>query len=118
MPDHAYRLNMTDTASTTAPIQVPLGAAKLSIDINDGSSFTWGTATIDLQFSLSIEQDDTGQDLTNWQNVSPAVQFVTGTRSRRAVSVTGMGWVRLKVTTAVSTADIAAVVTMQRNWNA
>ena len=115
--NHAYRLNMTDTNSTTAPIRVPPGAAKLSIDINDGSSFTWGAATIDLQFSLSIEQDDTGTDLTNWQNVSPAVQFVTGTRSRRAVSVTGMGWVRLKVTTAVTTGDIAAVITMQRNWN-
>jgi len=118
MPDHAYRLNMTDTASTTAPIQVPPGAAKLSIDINDGSSFTWGTATIDLQFSLSIDQDETGQDLTNWQNTSPRVTFVTGTRSRRAVSVTGYGWVRLKVSTAASAADIAAVVTMQRNWNA
>ena len=116
--NHADRLNMTDTASTTAPIQVPAGAAKLSIDINDGSSFTWGVAAVDLQFSLSIDQDDIGTDLTNWQNVSPAVQFVTGTRSRRAVSVTGMGWVRFKVTTAASGADISAVVTMQRNWNA
>ena len=118
MPDHAYRLNMTDTASTTAPIQVPPGAAKLSIDINDGSSFTWGSATIDLQFSLSIDQDDVGTDLTNWANVSPAVQFTSTVKARRAVSVTGYGWVRLKVSTAASAADIAAVVTMQRNWNA
>ncbi len=118
MPDHSYRLNMTDTASVTAPIEVPPGAAKLSIDINEGSN-TWTSGVADLQFSLSIELDDRGTDLTNWQNVSPAVQFTSTTKFKRAVSVTGYGNVRLKVSTADSSSNnINAVVTIVRNWNA
>ena len=116
--DHSYRINLTDTNSSTPPIRVPRGAAKLSIDINDASGFTWGLAVVDLQFSLSIDEDEIGTDLTNWQNVVPAVQFVTGTRFQRAISVTGYGWVRLRVTTAASAADINALVTIVRNWNA
>ena len=109
----SYRINLTDTNSVTAPIQVPAGAAKISVDING----TWGTAVVDLQFSLSQEMDDT-TDLTNWQAFSPAIQWSTTTQARRAVGVTGTGWVRLKCTTADSTASIAAVVTVVSNWNA
>ena len=118
MPDHSHRLNLTDTNSSTPPIQVPPGAAKLSIAIADASGFTWGLAVVDLQFSLSIELDEVGTDLTNFVNVSPAVQFVTGTRFQRAISVTGYGNVRLKVTTVGSAADRNALVTIVKNWNA
>ena len=118
MKHNAYRLNLTDTNSTTAPIEVPVGAAKVSIDINDGSSFTWGNAVADLQYSLSVLLDEDGTDLTNWQAFSPVIQFTSTTKARRAIGVTGTGWIRLKCTTAVSTADIGAVVTVRTNWDA
>ncbi len=112
----SHRLNLTDPNSTTPPLAIPPGAAKLSIDINDGSG-TWGSAVVDMQFSLSTEVVD-GTDLTNWQNFPTAVQFTSSVKARRAVSVTGYGWVRLRVTTPDAGADINAVVTVVRNWNA
>ncbi len=112
----SHRLNLTDPNSTTPPLAIPPGAAKLSVDINDSSSYTWGSAVVDMQFSLSIERDEDGVDLTNWQNFPVAVQYTTSVKARRAVSVTGYGWVRLRVTTPDSGADINAVVTVVRNW--
>ena len=114
----SHRLNLTDANSTTPPLAIPPGAAKLSIDINDGSSYTWGSAVVEMQFSLSIELDEDGTDLTNWQAFNTAVTFTSSVKARRAVSVTGYGWVRLKVSTSASAADIGAVVTIVRNWNA
>lgn len=115
---HSHRINLTDPSSTTPPLSIPPGAAKLSIDINDGSSYTWGSAVVDMQFSLSMELDEDGTDLTNWQDFPTAVQFTSSVKARRAISVTGYGWVRLKVSTSASAADIGAVVTIVRNWNA
>ncbi len=114
----SHRLNLADPNSTTPPMAIPPGAAKLSVDINDSSSYTWGSAVVDMQFSLSIEHDPDGTDLTNWQNFPVAVQYTTSVKARRAVSVTGCGFVRLRCTTPDAGADINAVVTIQENWRA
>ena len=117
---HTDRISLVTPNNATAPIAVPDGvAAKITVDINDDAdTYTWGVAVVDLQYSASLEQDRDGTDLTNWQNFSPTVQFVTGTRYRRSVGVTGAGNVRLFVTTADSGADDDAVVTIRTSWNA
>ncbi len=111
------RINLTNTLEATQPMQVPRGAAKVTIDINAGSSFTWGSAVVDLQYTVELGQDKDGTDVTNWQDMSPTVQFVTGTKARRNVGVTGAGWIRLKVSTADGGADPDAVVTIGKSWN-
>jgi len=112
------RLNLTNATDCTTPIPVPAGAAKLTIDINDASTFTWGSAVVDLQYTVALGQDpDTSEDVTNWQNMDPTVQLTSSTKARRNVGVTGAGWVRLYVSTPDGGADPNAIVTWRTSWN-
>ena len=116
---HSHRLSLVTPTSTTPPIVVPDGvAAKLTIDINDSSSTTWGVAIVNLQFSTVIGHDDDGTLLDNWQNFNPVVQFTSTTKARRSIGVTGAGNVRLNVSTADEDADKEAMVTIRTSWNA
>ena len=112
------RINLTNTLEATQPIRVPAGAAKVTIDINAGSSFTWGSAVVDLQYSVEQGQEpDTNTDVTNYVNMNPVVQWTSSVTSRRNVGVTGAGWIRLKVSTADGGADPAAIVTIRSSWS-
>ena len=117
--NHAHPLSLVTPTSTTPPIVVPDGiAAKLTIDINDSSATTWGSAVVDLQFSAVVGHDSDGTLLDNWQNFNPVVQFTSTTKARRSIGVTGSGNVRLHVSTAASAADKQAMVTIRTSWNA
>ena len=115
----SHRLSLVTPTSTTPPIVVPDGiAAKLTIDINDSSATTWGSAVVDLQYSTVIGHDSDGTPLDNGQNFNPVVQFTSSRKARRSIGVTGAGNVRLHVSTAASAADKQAMVTIRTSWNA
>ena len=120
MPDAlilSQRINLANVGSTTPAIAVPLGAAKVSIDINDDTdTYSWGNAVVDLQFTVAYEYDDQGTDITNWQNFSPVVQFDSSTKVHLNIRVSTRSAIRLKVTTSDSGADINAIVSVRTNW--
>lgn len=113
----SFRLGLTSTRSVSDWLPVPAGATKLSVTITDNAThpptttYTWGAAVVDLQYTVMTGSDALGQLLDSPQAFSPAVQFTTSIKSKRNIGVSAAGNVRLKVSTAISTADPNALVT-------
>ena len=107
----SLRVNLQTTSFATPWIAVPPGATKLSASVNDASGFTWGNAVLALQWSVEVGRDENGILLDDPQAFDPAVTFVTATRSRRAIGISGTDWVRFKTTTPGSTSDPSAILT-------
>ena len=109
MPD--VRINLKSTSGATLAIPVPPGATKLSASIKHSASLTWGNAVVALEWSAEIGLNAEGTNLEDWQAFSPAVTLITGTRSKRAIGITGASWVRFHVTTVGTAADPNAMLT-------
>lgn len=105
------RVNLQSLPFASNPIEVPIGATKLSVSINDGASFTWGNAVLRLEWSVEVGFDELGAEVDDWQAFDPTVTFTTGTRARRAIGITGTSWIRFRTTTPGATADPAAILT-------
>jgi hypothetical protein len=106
----SYRINLATTLGCTDWITVPPDVTKAAISIALGSSFSWGSAVVDLQHTFSRGMDKDGNQLENAQNFSPAIQFDTDTTYRRNVSIGGTHHIRLKTTTAAGASDPNAQV--------
>lgn len=111
------RLSLVSTLSVSDWLPVPAGATKCSVTITDNatsppsSTYTWGAAVVDLQYSVMVGRAEDGQMLDSPQAFSPAVQFTNSAKSKRNIGVSAAGNVRLKVSTGASTADPNALVT-------
>ncbi len=75
------------------------GKFLLSADIQPLSAFTWSTAIIGLEWSI------TKDDFTNAVTFIPAVTFTSSIKSRANINISGLPYVRFVVTTAEGAND-------------
>ena len=68
------------------------------------SAKTWASAVVELQFSYTLGKG------VNWVARLPAVTVTTTTNFARNIAVVGLGFVRLRTTTAEALNDPAALV--------
>lgn len=95
-------LNAVD--AVTEPILVG-DHTKAFIDLNPNTGSYSGTAwTVDLEHSLTLTKDADGKSLANFVAFETAAQLTNSARTKR-FSVTGSGWIRLRLSTAISLGD-------------
>jgi hypothetical protein len=106
-----FRANLASDQWASPPITTG-GALRITVQVNDDAdTYTWGNAVLELQYSALLGTNEDGTLLEQWASFSPAVTFTTGNRSKRNISISGAGFVRLRTSTADGGADPAAIVT-------
>jgi hypothetical protein len=106
-------LNMTTTDGYTEPFHIGR-TNKLATDAILASGKSWGSAVVDLEWSLHRGFDEEGRSLEQWNAFSPAVQMSSSATSLRRVPVGGLSYIRLKTSTAdPANADAGAIAVFQ-----
>ena len=104
------RINLTTTDAVGDPVPVGTNTVAVVQIVGPGTS-NWSSGVASLQYSLEIGQDLNGISLESWTAFSPTVTFTSTTAAQSNIAVTGLGYLRLKCTTAQSAAlDNANVI--------
>lgn len=111
-------INLRDPRGKTGWMPIPPQITSITVDVvNDDDSHTWGSAIVELKWSVATHVDDRdGESLENAvrfklsDGTDAPVTFATATRSQPNVGVVGIPHVRLEVTTADQNADPQAKV--------
>lgn len=109
MGDH---VNLAAAGAQSRRYRIPPGATRTSIDVEHSTATTvaWGTAVLEVKYTVEMGRDRLGNDLENYISFSPAVEFTSATTGRRNASVSGVAAIRLDTTTADGGADPAALL--------
>lgn len=99
----AFQIDLTAEDSATPWVPISISGQRLSADIVVGSSFTWSSAVVSLEYSLWTNPE-------NANLLSPTVVWTGTTTSKYNIGVASLGHVRWKVTTAEDGNDPAATL--------
>ena len=108
-------INLASDLAPTEWLRVKSEVTSLSVDVIPTSGTTWGSSTVKIQSTLSIEKADDGRSLENARDFPTGTNLSTTTPSRRNVSVTNAGWIRFICTGSDGSGDPDArvVVSLQ-----
>jgi len=82
--------------------EAPLGRSATRLNVQN-SVTTWGDAVVELEWSV-----DTDDNTEHWASFNPTITFSSSNPSQQRIPVAGVDKVRLKTTTADSTASTDA----------
>ncbi len=108
-----YYINLT-TTDDEYPVFPTHNFTKLTVAIiADTGTYTWGNAVVTVQFSPRLGVNEDGDDISSWQALPSTVTFITTAMAKRGISISGLGNIRLHVTTADGGADPHAPYTIE-----
>jgi hypothetical protein len=109
---HDFYINLT-TTDDEYPVFRTSGFTKLAVNIiADTTNFTWGAAVATVQYSVRTGVNADGEDLADWQAFLSNTTLITTRTSVRGIGISGVGFVRIHVTTADGGADMHAPITV------
>ena len=109
--NHRFVLSLNVAGATTTPIDVRR-ASKLAAGIAIGSTFTWSSAVVALEWSVE-DPADPDDVVEKWFLFTPTITLITTRQSNDRISVSSVAMIRFHVTTAEGANDPEAVLLLQ-----
>lgn len=105
---HRFVIGLNTVESTTVPISTRR-ASKAAIGISIGSSFTWSSAVVTVEWRV-MDPGEPDEAVEKWFAFTPTITLITSRQSNDRISVSSVPMIRCRVTTAEGANDPAAVV--------